>query len=156
MAVPEHLVLRPTDESIQIGGDPALALRILGARIFGRVAHVSRTHVEPAYKPVHWILGDGVPIGSSVDDLDRLAELGRRWLESAGVKPSDVLVGMVAPGPSLAYWELVLGARRAGLSALHLDGIPAAEDVERLRPSVLAGASADLLELFEEAAVGEP
>ena len=152
VAEPEHLVLRPTDESIQVGGDPALALRILVARLFGRVARVNRTHVEPAYKPVHWMLSDGVPIGSSVDDLDRLAELGRRWLESAGIRSTDVLVSMVAPGPNLAHWELVLGARRAGLSALHLDGIPAAEDVERLRPSVLAGASADLLALFEEAA----
>lgn len=149
---PEHLVLRPTDESIQIGGDPGLAVRVLGARLFGRVHHVNRTHVEPTYKPVHWVLDDGVPVGSSVADLDRLAELGRRWLESAGIGPRDILVGLVAPGPHLGYWELVLGARRAGLSALHLDGIPAAADVERLKPTVLAGASADLLDLFDEAA----
>ena len=149
---PEHLVLRPTDESIQIGGDPGLAVRVLGARLLGRVNTVNRTHVEPTYKPVHWVLDDGVPVGSSVLDLDRLAELGRRWLESAGIGPRDVLVGLVAPGPHLAYWELVLGARRAGLSALHLDGIPAAADVERLKPTVLAGASADLLDLFDEAA----
>ena len=148
---PEHLVLRPTDESIQLGGDPGLAIRVLGARVMGRVHQVNRTHVEPAYKPVHWVLDDGVPVGSSVADLDRLAELGRRWLESAGIGPRDVLVGLVAPGPHLAYWELVLGARRAGLSALHLDGIPAAADVERLKPTVLAGASADLLDLFDEA-----
>lgn len=149
---PEHLVLRPTDESIQIGGDPGLAVRVLGARLFGRVHHVNRTYVEPTYKPVHWVLDDGVPVGSSVADLDRLAELGRRWLESAGIGPRDILVGLVAPGPHLGYWELVLGARRAGLSALHLDGIPAAADVERLKPTVLAGASADLLDLFDEAA----
>src|ERR1044072_4235036 len=45
---PEHLVLRPTDESIQIGGDPGLAIRVLGARVLGRVHQVNRTHVEPA------------------------------------------------------------------------------------------------------------
>jgi hypothetical protein len=150
--LPEHLVLRPTDESIQIGGDPALAMRVIWARLTGRVHQVNRTYVEPSYKPVHWVLDDGVPVGSSVADLDRLAELGRRWLESAGIGPTDILVGLVAPGPHLTYWELVLGARRAGLSALHLDGIPHAADVERLRPTVIAGASADLLELFEEAA----
>ncbi|MBV8959810.1 MAG: hypothetical protein JO367_12615 [Actinobacteria bacterium] len=150
--LPENLVLRPTDESIQIGGDPALALRVIWARLTGRVHHINRTHVEPSYKPVHWVLDDGIPVGSSVADLDRLAELGRRWLESAGIGPTDILVGLVAPGPHLTYWQLVLGARRAGLSALHLDGIPAPADLERLRPTVIAGASADLLDLFEEAA----
>ena len=148
---PADLVLRPTDESIQITADPSLALRVRSARMFGRVGNVNRVHVEPSYKPVHWMLDDGMPIGSSVADLDRLAELGRRWLEAVGLKPSDVLVSLVAPGPSLAYWELVLGARRAGLASLHLDGIPTAADVERLRPTVLAGASVDLLALFEEA-----
>ena len=49
MAEPADLVLRPTDESIQIGADPSLALRVLSARLFGRVAHVSRVHVEPSY-----------------------------------------------------------------------------------------------------------
>jgi hypothetical protein len=137
-------VLHPDYASISRYGEPRLGARVLWARVTGRMAALSRSVIEPVYKPIHWLMADGVPVGSSSQDLDRLAELGREWLEHAGVRPSDVVVSVVPPGPTLGYWELVLAARRAGLSALFLPSDATVAQVARLRPTVLAGRPAEL------------
>ena len=102
-------------------------------------------------RPIHWIVQEGVPLGSSAEDIDRLAEMGRRWLELAGVGRHDVVLGMLPPGPDLPYWELVLGCRAAGLSTMHLPPVPTAAQVAALRPTVLAGRPPDLLHMLEHA-----
>jgi len=113
--------------------------------------------VAHRFKPVHWALHAGTLVGSSAADLERLADLGRRWLDLAGVEPHDVLVNVLPYGPSLAWWEVALGARRAGLSAIDLGAGPPPEQVARLRPSVLAGRPFDLVRLLEAAAAaGRP
>lgn len=113
--------------------------------------------VERRYKPVHWALDHGVPVGSSAADLDRMAVLGASWLSLAGVGPTDVLVGLAQPGPHLSYWQLVMGAREAGVSAVHLPPPPAASEVARLWPTVLAGRPFDLARLLATArAEGTP
>jgi hypothetical protein len=148
---PRQLVLHPDFGTIGRYGEPALGARMTWARLTGRTAALNRTIIDPTYKPIHWLLADGVPIGSSATDLDRLAELGRVWLEHAGVRPGDVVVSVVTPGPDLGFWELVLATRRAGLSTIFLPADTAAADVTRLRPTVLAGAPADLARLLTEA-----
>lgn len=113
--------------------------------------------VDHRYKPVHWTLDDGVPVGSSAADLDRMAALGASWLSLAGVGPADVLVGLAPPGPNLTFWQLVAGAREAGVSAVHLSPPPAAREVARLWPTVLAGRPFDLARLLVTArAEGSP
>src|SRR5437660_511127 len=108
--------------------------------------------LEPVYKPIHWLVQAGLPVGYSTEDLERLAELGRRWLEAAGLRRADVLVGLVPPGPNLGFWQLAEGTRRAGVSALLLSPVPSFEDVAGLRPTVLAGRPLDLANLLEAAA----
>lgn len=113
--------------------------------------------LDHRYKPVHWTLDDGVPVGSSAADLERLAVMGATWMAQAGVGPTDVLVGLAQPGPNLSYWQLVMGAREAGVSAVHLSPPPAASEVARLWPTVLAGRPFDLARLLVTArAQGSP
>ena len=149
---PASLVLRPDGASIRRFGDRGLALRLGMARLLGRVAALNERLLEPVYKPIHWVVQAGLPVGYSVEDLERLAELGRRWLEAAGLRRDDVLVGLVPPGPNLAFWELAEGARRSGVSALLMSPLPPVEDVAGLSPTVLAGRPVDLAHLLDAAA----
>jgi hypothetical protein len=115
------------------------------AGLTGQTAKLMRTRIDPLYKPIHWIVtGEDILVGASAADVDRLAELGRRWLEVAGIRPLDVLVSILPPGPNLAFWQLSLGARRGGVSSLMLPAAPAPADVEHLRPTALAGRPGDL------------
>ncbi|MGH9152495.1 MAG: hypothetical protein ACRD03_08880, partial [Acidimicrobiales bacterium] len=106
--------------------------------------------MERAYKPVHWLVQEGVPIGSSASDVERLGGLGARWLTAAGVRGDDVVVGFLPAGPHLPYWQLVLGAMRLGVSAVFVPPVPTVGDVARLRPSVLVGRPYDLARLLED------
>ena len=143
---PRRYVLHPDFRTIRAHGDPILGLRTLWTRVAGAraTAKLNRDVIDPKYKPLHWFVADGVPIGSSSNDLDRLAELGRRWLEDAGVKFADVVVSVVPPDPTVGYWELVLASRRAGLSTVFLPPEAPVAQIARLRPTVLAGRPADL------------
>src|SRR5437763_5253144 len=115
-------VLRPTVHTVRLYGSRRLAFRLALADAYGRLEQLGKRRVDPQYKPVLWTADGGLLVGWSADDLDRLARLGARWLLGAGVTREDTLLSVVAPGPTLAFWELVLGARAAGLPALHLDG----------------------------------
>ena len=143
-------LLRPTLDALRRYGPRRLAVRLALADAYGRLDQLGRRCVDPRYKPVHWTADGGFLVGWSAHDLDRLARLGARWLVGAGVTREDALVSIVPAGPTLAFWELVLGARAAGLSALHLDGAPSSADVVRLQPTVLAGGPLDLLRLAED------
>lgn len=141
---PRRFVLHPDFRSIRDFGEPMLGVRTLWARATGSSGKLNFKHIDPKYKPIHWLMADAVPIGYSSDDLERLAELGRSWLEDAGVRNSDVIVSVIPPGPTLGYWELVLAARRGGLSAVFLPPEVELAQVARLHPTVLAGRPSDL------------
>ena len=142
------LVLRPDPEKIRADGGRGMRWRLRAAEVLGYRKQFGRTRIDPIYKPVHWTVDDGLLLAYSSVDVERLAEIGRRWLEAAGVRPDDSLVSMVQPGPGLAFLELQLGARRAGLSALFLPEPPSVAEFAQLRPDVLAGSSDDLLRLL--------
>ena len=148
---PSSLVLRPDGASIRRYGSRGLAARLALARFTRRLAALNRGVLEPLYKPIHWIIEEGVPIGSSAVDLELLAELGRQVLEIGGVRPSDVVVSVAPCGPHLPFWQLALGARRAGLSALMLDHLPGPEELAAYRPTVLAGRPGDLMRALQAA-----
>jgi len=148
---PASVVLRPDEQSIQQFARIGLVARVFWAKLWRREWAVNQRLIDPTYKPLHWHVDDGFPIGSSAEDLDRLAELGRRWLELAGVARYDVLVSVLPPGPNLPYWELVLGCRQAGVAALHLNPSSTLAQVGTARPNVLAGRPADLVRLLEAA-----
>ena len=142
---PADLVLRPDVGRIVRHGSRGFAVRTAAAKASGGMHRYNRRVVEHGFKPVHWILTDGVPIGYSAADLQRLAAYGQGWLDRAGVRRSDVVVSLLAPGPTVAHWQLVLGARRAGVSAIHLDPAASGPMVEGFVPSVLVGDSQHLV-----------
>ena len=149
-----RLVLQPTAERIAAAGDWRLKAKLAWARTTKGLTRFNRAEIEPLYKPVHWHLATGggttVPIGYSAADLDRLGEIGRSALEMAGVQPTDVLIGLQPPNPSPGFWQIALGARGAGVSALFVDAANAPERIAQLRPNVIAGRAGDLLRLLEE------
>lgn len=141
---PRPFVLHPDYQSITRYGEPRLAAKVLWARLTGGTIRLNRHLFDPTYKPIHWLMADGVPVGYSHADLERLAELGWHWLEGAGVKGTAVIVSVVPPGPSLGYWQLVHAARKARLSAVFLPPDAPISQIARLRPTVLAGRPEDL------------
>lgn len=147
-----ELVLQPTGERITAHGTRRLRFRLRLAKWTRTVGAFNRAVVDPVYKPIHWLLADGgMPLGYTATDVELLAEIGRHQLELAGVQSGDVLVGVLPPGPDVGFWQVSLGARRAGVPSLFLPAVPepSPEDVARLRPSVLAGRPPDLIELLE-------
>lgn len=129
-------VLRPSAETL---GRSSLRGSWRWARLtFGRRRFIEEV-VDPRYRPVHFDDHDGLIVASTDSDLDRLADLGRRWLEQAGVRRTDALVSLLPARPDLAFWQLALGCRRGGVPGLHLgDDVPAA-DVASYAPTVLVG-----------------
>ena len=139
VAEPAAFLLRPTERAIARFGDRRLVVAIARAKMRGRVAQLNRDVIDPAYKPIHWHLVGDVPVGYSAEDLDRLAEAGRRVVQLAGLTRDDVIVGVTRAGPNLEHWQLVDGARLAGLSAVHLGPDASLDRVEAAAPTVLAG-----------------
>ncbi len=150
---PGALVLRPDLRRIMRHGRPALAALGATARVAGAMPAFSR-HVARRFKPVLWVLAEGVPIGYSAHDSSRLARRGVAWLRRAGVSDRDVLVSVLPAGPSVAHWQLVLGCRRLGVSALLLGPDVTAEDVARFGPTVIAGDPVHLTTLLSDARRG--
>lgn len=149
---PGSLVLRPTPERIAASGDLRLVARMWWARLWGRLEVFNRRSIEPVYKTLHWHRAEGLPIGYSAEDLDRLGEVGRVGLEMAGLGPYDVLVSIGPPGPHLSFWQLALGARRGGVSAMFLGPATGPRDLARLAPTAVAGRPGDLARILQAAA----
>ncbi|MGH9024116.1 MAG: hypothetical protein ACRDV9_13625 [Acidimicrobiia bacterium] len=145
---PMSFVLRPTERAITKFGDRKMVTAVAKAKLRGRVAQLNRDVIDPAYKPVHWHLVEGVPIGYSSEDLTHLEGVGSRLFELAGVGRQDVLVNLTPPGPELSYWQVVLGARAASVPSLHLGPEAGLEDVDSAGPTALAGRTGDLLGLL--------
>ena len=118
---PGALVLRPDRDSMRRYGDRGLVARSYLARLLGVEHRFNSGVLEPRFKPLHWTLCSGVPIGSSQADLVKLGTLGAHSLALAGVTDRDVLLSVLPPGPSVAHWQLVQGARTARVAAIHLD-----------------------------------
>ncbi|MCU1460821.1 MAG: hypothetical protein JWO37_896 [Acidimicrobiales bacterium] len=148
---PAAIVLRPDEATIQKYARFGLVARVAWAKFRGTQSLVNQRFIDPMFKPVHWHVDEGIPIGSSPDDLERLGELGRRWLERAGLQPYDVVAGLLPAGPNLPYWQLVLGCRHAGVSAIHLGAAATAQQVAAVAPTVIAGRPSDLVRLLEPA-----
>ena len=136
---PVAFVLRPTERAIIRFGERRLVGAITRAKFRGKVSQVNRDLIDPAYKPIHWHFDGDVPVGYSAEDLERLCEAGRRVLHLAGLTRDDAIVDVTPPGPSLEFWQLVHGARSAGLSAVHFGAGVAADRIAGAAPTVLAG-----------------
>ena len=155
---PGAFLLRPTERAIARFGERKLVMAIAKAKLRGRQAQVNRDMIDPSYKPVHWHLDGDVPIGYSAEDVARLAEAGARVLTLAGLARDDVLVNVSPPGPELSYWQIVDGARAAGLSALHVSAEAAVARLDRLEawsPTALSASPAKLAEVLEACAAAD-
>jgi len=138
-AEPVAFVLRPTERAIIRFGERKLVGAITRAKFRGKVSQVNRDLIDPAYKPIHWHFDGDVPVGYSAEDVDRLCEAGRRVLHLAGLTRDDAIVDVTPPGPSLEFWQLVDGARSAGLSAVHFGPDVSGDRIAAAAPTVLAG-----------------
>ena len=139
-----ELVLRPDETSLRVYRGPGFALALAWARLRGRAATMQRRVLEPRYKPLEWVLADGVPLAYSAADLVRLGELGRRWLWQAGVGPGDVVVDLLDPELRLASLQLSAGCRVARVAHVHLPPTSDAGAVAWLAPTALAGSARHL------------
>ena len=131
-------------------GDRFLRLRLLRARVSGEPA--VRAVIDPLFKPVHWTSDGDLRVAWTAADQERLAELGRLWLEHAGLRPSDLLASMLAAEDHLAFWQLQLGARRGGVATAVLGRLPRPAVLRSWNPTVLAGRPDDLCRTLEQAA----
>src|SRR5207248_1217510 len=138
-AEPVAFLLRPTERAIIRFGERKLVGAITRAKFRGKVSQVNRDLIDPAYKPIHWHFDGDVPVGYSAEDVERLCETGRRVLHLAGLTRDDAIVDVTPAGPSLEFWQLVDGARSAGLSAVHFGSGVSAERIVSAAPTVLAG-----------------
>lgn len=162
-AAPGGVIPRTPDELARVRAvtldevvDPgALMLRPPWPTRQGRRGRKAQRELERRYKPVHWVVQAGIPLGSSAADLERLGRMGARWLAGAGVRPDDVVLGFLPAGPHLPYWQLVLGARELGVSAFHVPPVPRPSDAAQLLPTVVVGRPADLGRLFDADAGGD-
>jgi hypothetical protein len=145
---PGELVLRPDEKTIQRFASARLLVKVAWAKFQRRADRVNRDVIDPTYKPVRWVIADGVTIGYTDDDIERLAEQGRRWLALAGLGRYDVIVNLLPAAPDVAWWELVEGARLAGVSALHLPYGVTPHQLDVIRPTVIAGQVDDLVALL--------
>ncbi len=146
---PDALVVRPSADAVRKSGPRPLRRRLRRARLGRHRSSANRRIVDPLYKAVHWFVEGDVPVGCTEADLVRLTELGRRSLELAGIGVNDAIVGLVPPGPTLASWQLALGAREAGVALAGLAPSASIESVSLLGPTVLAGRTRDLLRVLE-------
>lgn len=147
---PGALVLRPDAESIGRAGEIGLTARLALAKAAKRETAFNQA-LDRDFKPVLWWIDAGVTLGASSSDERRLGDLGRQWLEGAGVESHDALVSVVPPGANLGFWQLWFGARSAGLSAIYLPSPPAPVELAGLQPAVLAGREADLRQMLDAA-----
>ena len=148
LGAPNTLVLRPPPEAVRKSGPRPLRRQLRRARVGRGRSGAMRRILDPLYKPIHWIIEGEVPVGCTEADLVRLAELGRRSLDLAGVVESDAIVGLVPPGPTLSSWQLVLGAREAAVPLAALVPTASVQAVSLLGPTVLAGRPTDLLRVL--------
>lgn len=145
---PESLRLRPTHDEVSRNGPRPLRRQMRKGRLRKGRATAGRSVLDPLYKPVHWIIEGETPVGCTEADLVRLAELGSRGLDLAGLGLNDAIVGLVPPGPTLSATQLALGARQAGIPLAGLSPSTSLEAVAMLGPTVLAGRPADLLRVL--------
>jgi hypothetical protein len=145
------LLLRPQRTTISKLGSTSMTVRLLMSRLVGRREEFERYWIDPIYKPIHWLMQQGIPVGVTANDLERLSEIGRRWLEAAGVGRNDLIASVIPSGPHLDFWQLAAGARRAGVAAAFLEPRVSVDDVAALRPTVLAGRPRDVLDLVTRA-----
>ncbi len=145
---PGQLVLRPTKATIRAGGDLTMRVQLLWATLWRREPALARRVIDPIYKPVHWLWVGGAAVGYSAEDLERLGEVGRLRLQSAGVTTDDVVVDLSTTTSSLAFWQLALGARRGGVATL-LGAVPDPSYLARLAPTVLSGPAGELQRVLD-------
>lgn len=140
-------VLEPTEASIAAHGPLQDRVRLRVADLFGRRPELAREHIDPRFRPVLWTVsgapGAALFVASTRDDLDRLAALGRRSLSISGVRPDDRMLVLDPAGGRIGPWQLLSGARDAGVAVLHAD--QAGPDlVARSEPTVVAGRASSL------------
>lgn len=143
-----ELVLRPDAETLRVFGGVRFTAALAWARLRGRAGSFQARVLEPAYKPLEWVVADGVPLAYTTTDLIRLGELGRRWLWQAGVGSSDVVVDLLPSDARLASLQLSGGCRVTRTPRIQMPPTSDPAEVAWLMPTVLAGRERHLLKIL--------
>lgn len=145
-------LLQPTDELVHLHGDLVTRGKLLVADAVGRRGEFRRQHVDEPYKPVVWTVapapGGVLFVGSSRQDVDRLAALGRRGLSISGVRPDDRVL-LAGSGVGVGPAQLADGCLDAGVPSLRLPAGSAPDLVASAAPTVVAGSLRSLRRLAD-------
>ncbi|MGH9184613.1 MAG: hypothetical protein ACRD0U_02175, partial [Acidimicrobiales bacterium] len=144
----EGAVLRPSAAALD---QCALRWRWQWASSTGRAARFIQEVVDPKYRTIRFLDQDGLLVGSTAADLDKLADLGRRSLVVAGVREGDAVVAFAPSVPDLAFWQLTLGCRDAGVPLAHVAVGSDPASLLALEPTVVAGPADALAGLLDAA-----
>jgi hypothetical protein len=153
--------LRPAPDRMRVRGPAGLRARWWWGDLTGRRARLVAEDLDPRFKPVLWLRQGQLLVGCTLADLDRLADVGRRWLAAAGIRADDRLVLLGGLADDLGPWQTWLGCRAGGVASTVLrsagdgSGIDdaLARELASMAPTAVAGTTADLLAL---AGAGEP
>ncbi|MHB8293880.1 MAG: phenylacetate--CoA ligase family protein [Acidimicrobiales bacterium] len=142
---PRSLVLAPSEALVLRRGYRSLAARLLVSRATGTARAFHESRLDPQYRPLVWASAGGFALAYTAVDLAQLAEVGRRWLEAAGLRVGELVAGAFGSPMELACLQLSLGARRAGTElVLAAPGDPA---LATMQPVVLVGGATELISL---------
>lgn len=160
-SAPEDFLLEPSHRSIQRWSSPNQLVRVALDRLFRGVDHADR-ELANEYEPVHaretaGSAGEPLTIHLTRRDLAVLATQGKRMLEVAGVKESDVLLNLLEPVASGGFWPVWTGGVSMGIRQIArgpLDPQEAVAVAKRWKTTVVMARAEDALALFDEAGEG--
>jgi hypothetical protein len=138
--------LRPEPDRMSTLAPLPLRARWVWADLLGRRSRLVAEELDPRFKPVLWLRQGPLLVGYTSADLERLGDLGRRWLAAAGIRADDRLVLLGGIADELVPWQVWLGARAGGV-ATTLVRDPADPSSAALAPTALAGPLTGLVEL---------
>lgn len=153
---PDEFVLKPTVGAIRRWSSPRQLYSGAADRLLRGLDYAGK-ELSNEYEPVHVIetsgtTGEPIPISLSRHDLSALATQGKRTLEVAGVSESDVVLNLLEPTASGAFWPIWLGGVALGLRQIAPGPLGIEEALSwsmKSKPTVLVARAEEALELID-------
>lgn len=151
----DDFVLKPTIRAIRRWSSAGQLYRGAIDRLLRGIDYAGK-ELGNEYEPVHVIetsgtTGEPIPIQLTRHDLSVLATQGKRALEVAGVNESDVVLNLLEPTASGAFWPFWLGGVALGLRQVAPGPLGISEALKwsmRSKPTVLVARSEEALGLI--------
>jgi phenylacetate-CoA ligase len=153
-AAPGEFVLKTTEQSVQRWGSGSQLASVFVGKLF-RGIELADGAMKHEYRPVTALessgsSGEALRVEMTRRDLAVLSEQGRRMLAVAGVNEDDVVLNLLEPHPSGAFWPVWLGCVALGATQVAPGPVEAAEAAEAAAgATVVVGRAEDLLAIAE-------